>query len=99
MGYELDVDQASTTIIALLAEETDKTTKHFGTYDVVKSRVVTDLKIATIVKKKDKLIKKLKKRFGQTLEKQGLQRKKKQEMKKRMTMKMKRKSQSKGLYN
>ena len=64
LGYELDVDQASTTIIAILAKETDKAAKHFGTYDVVKSRVVIDLKIATTVKKKDKLIKKLKKRFG-----------------------------------
>ena len=34
--YELDVDQASTTITTFLAEEIDKDTKNFGTYDVVK---------------------------------------------------------------
>ena len=60
----MDVDQASVVITALLIEEIDKAAKHFGTYDIVKSRVVIDLKIATAVKKKDKLIKKIKKRFG-----------------------------------
>ena len=64
LGYELDVDQASATITAPLIEEIDNAAKHFGTYDVFKSKVVTNLKIATIVKKKDKLIKKIKKRFG-----------------------------------
>lgn len=64
LGYELDVDQASTTITTLLVEEIDKTTKHFGTHDVVRSRVVTYLKKTTVVKKKDKLVKKIKKKFG-----------------------------------
>ena len=64
LGYELDVDQPSATITTLLAEEIDKAAKHFGTYDIVKSRVVIDLKKTTVVKKKDKLIKKIKKRFG-----------------------------------
>ena len=64
LGYELDVDQASTKIIALLAEERDKIAKSFGTYDVVKSRVVTDLKTSSIVKKKEKMVKKIKKKFG-----------------------------------
>ncbi len=64
LGYELDIDQAPTTITTLLAKEIDKTAKHFGTYDIVKSRMVTDLKIATVVKKKDKLVKKIKKKFG-----------------------------------
>ena len=64
LGYELDVDQSSTAITTFLVEKTDKTTKHFGTYDVVKSRVVTDLKIARVIKRKDKLVKKLKKKFG-----------------------------------
>ena len=67
MGYELDIDQASTTIIAFLAEETEKNVKHFGTYDVVKPRVVTDLKTASATKRKDKLVKKLKKKFGTDL--------------------------------
>ena len=64
LGYELDVDQASVAITTLLVEEMDITTKAFGTYDIVRSRVVTDLKIATIVKKKEKLMKKIKKKFG-----------------------------------
>lgn len=64
LGYELDVDQASATITILLAEEFDKNAKAFGTYDIVKSRVVTELKTATAVKKKDKLIRKIKKKFG-----------------------------------
>ena len=48
----------------MLAEETDKTAKHFSTHDVVKSRVVTDLKTTSAVKRKDKLVKKLKRKFG-----------------------------------
>ena len=67
LGYELDIDQALAAITPFLAEETDKAIKHFGTYDVVKSRVVTDLKIASVIKRKDKLVKKLKKRFGADL--------------------------------
>ena len=52
LGYELDVDQASAAITALLAEDIDKATKPFGTYDVVKSRVEIDLKTTSIVKRK-----------------------------------------------
>ena len=36
LRYELDVDQALPTITTFLAEETEKTVEHFGTYDVVK---------------------------------------------------------------
>ena len=61
LRYELDVDQDSIAITSLLVEEIDKATKHFGTYDVVKSKVVTDLKTTSVVKRKDKLVKKLKK--------------------------------------
>ena len=64
LGYELDVDQASVAITALLAEEMDKTAKSFGTYDVVKSRVVIDLKTSFAVKKKEKLVKRIKKKLG-----------------------------------
>ena len=63
LGYELDVEQASAAITELLAEETDKATQHFGTYDVVKSRVVTDLKTTSATKRNDKLVKKLKNKF------------------------------------
>ena len=44
LGYELDIDQASIAIIELLTKETNKNTKTFGTYDVVRSRVVIALK-------------------------------------------------------
>ena len=64
LGYELDVDHVSEAITTLLVEERDKTAKSFGTYDVVKSRVVTDLKTTSVVKKKEKMVKKFKKKFG-----------------------------------
>ena len=43
LGYELDVDQASAEITTLLAEEIEKAAKPFGTYDEVKSRVISPL--------------------------------------------------------
>ena len=71
LGYELDVDQALAAITTLLIEEIEKAAKPFGTYDIVKSRVVTDMKIASTVKRKDKLIKKIKKKFGADIEAVG----------------------------
>ena len=44
LGYEINVDDASTTITTLLSKEMDKEAKPFGTYDIVKSRVEIDLK-------------------------------------------------------
>ena len=64
LPYEIDVDEASVAIITLLAEDFDKEAKHFGTYDIVKSRVSTDLKIPSSIRKKDKIIKKLKIQLG-----------------------------------
>ena len=64
LGYELNVDQASTTITTMLIEDIEKTIKHFGTHDFFKSRVVIDRKAASATKRKDKLVKKLKKKFG-----------------------------------
>ena len=49
----------------MLVEEIDKSAKPFGTYDVVRSKVEMELKIASILKKKDKLMKKLKAIFGE----------------------------------
>ena len=72
MGYEIDVDQASLAITTLLVEETNKTTKNFGTYDVLKSRVVTDLKTTSAMKRKDKLVKRIKKKFGAEIGEQGI---------------------------
>ena len=39
LGYEINVDEASTTITTLLAEEIDKSAKIFGNYDMVKPKV------------------------------------------------------------
>ena len=55
LGYEINVDEASATIIALLLEEMDKEAKPFGTHDIVKSRVETDLKTTSVMKKKEKM--------------------------------------------
>ena len=68
LGYELDIDKASTTITTLLAEDIDKTAKPFGTYDVVKSKVEMELKKTSIIKRKDKLVRKIKKKFGERTE-------------------------------
>ncbi len=54
------MDEALAAITTLLAEDFDKEAKHFGTYDIVKLRIDIDLKIASSIRKKDKIIKKLK---------------------------------------
>ena len=64
LGYELDVDQDLVAITTLPVEEIDKVAKNIGTYDFVKSRVVIDLKTTSIVKKKEKMVKRIKKKFG-----------------------------------
>ena len=51
LGYEINVDEASATITTLLVEEMDKEAKPFGTYDIIKSRVEIDLKMASTLKK------------------------------------------------
>ena len=65
LGYEINIDEASIAITALLAEEIDKSAPHFGTYDVVRSKVDMELKTASTIKRKDRLVKKLKARFGE----------------------------------
>ena len=72
LGYELDVDQASAAITDLLGEEIDKTAKPFGTYVVVKSRVVIDLKTTSTMKTKEKLVRKIKKKIGANIEVVGI---------------------------
>ena len=64
LGYEINVDEASAAIIALLSKEIDKEPKLFGTYDIVKSRVHIDLKTDLALKKKDKMIEKIKEKLG-----------------------------------
>ena len=60
MGYEINIDEASSIVTALLVEEVDKTAKLFGNYDVVQSKVEMELKITSTLNKKDKLVRKLK---------------------------------------
>lgn len=82
--YEINIDEASTTITPLLQEEIDKSATSFRNYEEAKSRITIDLKIASMVRKKNKIVKKLKEKFD------------KEEMKKKMK-KMKRKNKSKPL--
>ena len=65
LGYEINVDEASASITALLAKEIDTSTKIFGNYDVMKCKVEMALKITSTLKKKDKLVRKLKDKFGE----------------------------------
>lgn len=39
LGYDINVDEASTAITALLVEEVEKETKAFGNYDLAKSKI------------------------------------------------------------
>ena len=48
----------------MLVEQPNKGAPYFGTYDIVKSRVNTDRKIDSSMKKKNKIIKKLKSQLG-----------------------------------
>ena len=52
LGYEINVDQASSTITTLLVEEVDTNTKVFGNYEMVKSKINMELKTASAMKKK-----------------------------------------------
>ena len=63
--YEINVDEASTTITALLEEDIDKSATSFGNYEEAKSRITIDLKTATVLRKKNKLVKILKEIFGE----------------------------------
>ena len=68
LGYELNIDEASIAITTFLAKEIDKSAKPFGTYDVVKSKVETGLKKTSMIKRKYKLVRKMKKKFGEGIE-------------------------------
>ena len=63
LGYEINVDEAFAVIIALLAKEIDKSTKEFGNYEMAKSKITMELKITSIIKKKDNLLNKVKDKF------------------------------------
>lgn len=58
------MDDEFTTIITLLEEDIDKSATLFVNYEEAKSRRIIDLKIAIVPRKKNKLVKNLKERFG-----------------------------------
>ncbi len=68
LGYEINVDEASATITTLDAEDIDKDAKAFGNYEMAKSKTTMELKTASILKKKEKSLNKLKKKFGEGVE-------------------------------
>ena len=68
LGYVIIVDEASTTITTILVEEVDKTTIFLRNYEMVKSKIAMELKTDSRIKKKDKLVKKLKEKFGEDVE-------------------------------
>ena len=68
LGYEINVDEASTTITTLLVEEVDKEATTFGNYDIAKSKITMELKTALAFRKKNKMEKKLKEKFGEGAE-------------------------------
>ena len=61
----INIDEAYAAITASLVEEIDKCTPYFGTYDVVRSKVDMELKNMSTIKRKDRLVKKLKAKFGE----------------------------------
>ena len=63
--YEINIDEASINIKTLLQNEIDKCAISFGNYEVAKCMIITDLKKTIVHRKKNKIIKKLKKRFGE----------------------------------
>ena len=67
LGHEINVDEASTAIKILLAEDMDKYAKAFGNYEMAKSKITMELKIASIIKK-EKLVKNLKDKFREGVE-------------------------------
>ena len=62
------MDEASTAIRNLHAEEEDKGATSFGNYEEAKSRITIDLKTTFVVGKKNKIVKKLKEIFGEERE-------------------------------
>ena len=64
LGYEINIDEALASINTLLAKEVNKIAKLFGNYDVVKYKFGMELKTESTLKKKDKLVRKLKEKYG-----------------------------------
>ncbi len=65
LGYEINVDEAFVAITTLVAKEVDKNTKAFGNYELAKLKITLGLKTTFVIRKKDKLVKKLKEKLGE----------------------------------
>ena len=65
LGYEINLDEASASITTLLVEEVDKNEKSFGNYKIAESKIIMELKFTSIILKKEKLVTKLKTKFGE----------------------------------
>ena len=63
LDYEINVDEACTTITTLIMEKINNKAKTFGNYDVDKSKITMDLKITSVIRKKNKMVKKIKEKF------------------------------------
>lgn len=68
LSYEINVDETSAAISALLVEEVDKSAKIFGNYELKKSKITMELKTTLVIKKKDRMVKKIKAKFGEGVE-------------------------------
>ena len=64
LPYEVNVDKTSKENIILLVEETNKNATTFGTYEEAKERITINLQIATIDRKKTKMMKRVEENLG-----------------------------------
>ena len=70
LPYEVNIDETSTAITAILSEEIDNNAIYFGTFDKAKEIITANLQTKKVVKKKSKIIKKLIDQFGEDGEKE-----------------------------
>lgn len=57
LPYEVNIDETTTSITALLAKEIDKTATHFGTYEEAKAKITMGLKSTIVERKRKKIVK------------------------------------------
>ena len=63
LGYKINMDEAFTTITTFFVEDVDPNAIAVGNYDVAKSKIIMDLKTTSVMRKKNKIFKKLKEKF------------------------------------
>lgn len=66
LPYELNIDEATIAIKALLAKEIDDKAPYFGTYDEAKTKITIGLIVATTERKRKKIVKNLEKYVKET---------------------------------